>query len=169
MTNTEGLIFMLVGFEVFAGLVGTCVLAIGFWILRRVRNPLLRLAILVPGMVFNGMYFLKGDASWVIMGALFIGTPLAVLVPPFVFPSAYDLPLSFRRIFRTYGVLWVVGAVLPFLFVASGLSMVTVFYWHTPLSNGMIYLCLILGEIGLAAIVSLVLHRVEVSLKAERR
>ena len=47
--------------------------------------------------------------------------------------------------------------------------MITVFYWHTQLSNGMIYLCLILGEIGLAAIVSLLLHRVEVSLKTERR
>jgi hypothetical protein len=100
---------------------------------------------------------------------LFIGTPLAVLVPPFLFPSSYDLPLSFRRILRVYGVMWVIGAILPFLFVASGLSMVPVLYWHTPLSNGMIYLCLILGEIALAAIVSLLLHLVEVSLKAERR
>ena len=169
MTNTEGLIFMLVGFEVFAGLFGIGVLAIGFWILQRVRNPLLRLAILVPGMVLNGIYFLNADASWVIMGALFIGTPLAVLVPPFLFPSSSDLPLSFRRILRVYGGVWVVGAVLPFLFVASGLSMITVFYWHTQLSNGMIYLCLILGEIGLAAMVSLLLHRAEVSLKTERR
>jgi hypothetical protein len=168
MTNTEGLMFMLVGFEVFAGLFGIIVLAIGFWILQRVKNPLLRLGILVPGIILNGMYFLKADASWVIMGALFVGTPLAVLVPPFVFPSSYDLPLSFRRILRIYGVMWVVGAVLPFLFVASGLSMVPVFYWDTPLSNAMIYLCLILGEIGLAAIVSLFLHRMEVSLKAER-
>jgi len=169
VTNTEGLIFFLVGFEVFAAMVGIIVLAIGFWILQRVRNPLLRLAILVPGMVINGLYFLNADASWLIMGALFIGTPLAVLVPPFLFPSPYDLPLSFRRIFRCYLVVVVVGALLPFLFVASGLSMVPAFSKDTPLSNGMIYLCLILGEIGLAAIVSLFLHRLEVSLKMERR
>ncbi len=102
------------------------------------------------------------------MGALFLGTSLAVLVPPFLFPSSYDLPLSFRRIFRCYVVVAVFGALLPFLVVASGLSMVPVIYWHTPLSNGMIYLCLIVGEIGLAAIVSLLMHRMDVSRRRRR-
>ncbi len=37
MTNTEGLISVVIGLELFAGMVGACVLAVGYWILRRVE------------------------------------------------------------------------------------------------------------------------------------
>ena len=45
----------------------------------------------------------------------------------------------------------VTGAFFPYLIVWSGLSMVPAIFWHTPLSNGLIYACMITLNVGLAA------------------
>jgi len=40
--------------------------------------------------------------------------------------------------------------ILPFVLIISEISMISLIYWATPLSNGPIYICLIRGFFGMA-------------------
>ena len=153
MTNTEGLLGVLIIIEVVLGLIGCCVISIAYAILVKIQSRPIRLTVLISGMAVNLVYFIQIDAPMMLTGALALGIPMAVLVPPLCFPKNIVEPAGLVRILHSYAVIWIVGAILPFLFVVSGLSMVPWVFWHTPLSNGLIYVCLMLGNIGLATVV----------------
>jgi hypothetical protein len=71
-------------------------------------------------MGLNFIIFMQMDASLLIAGALLLGVPMAVLVPPFCFPSRIGGMVNLSRVLLCYILVGVLGAVLPFLFVVSG-------------------------------------------------
>jgi len=160
----EGFLYLIIIGEIILGLIGALLLAGTYALLQRTRHPGLRFAILLLGMGANFALFMNGDASLLLAGALLLGLPMAVLLPPFLFPSLAGGAASLRRILLCYAILWVPGVAFPFLLVISGLSMVPAIFWHTPLSNAVIYAFLMVVDIALAAIV----YRIAGALTAAR-
>ena len=97
------------------------------------------------------LLFMQVDAPMLLLGALIFVVPMAVLIPPFVFSDWFGGEVRFTRILICDILVSFVGVFLPFLLVWSGLSMVPAIYWHTPLSSGLVYACVIALDIGLAA------------------
>jgi hypothetical protein len=161
MTNTEGLIFVYFLFYFFGGVIGALSLTAGYYLLRHIGDPLISVIILITGMVINWVYAMQVDAPMMIAASILLGIPLAVLVPLYVFPSAYHLMTRFSRVLICYSLIGILGAILPFIFIISELSMSPFFFWHTPLSNGLVYFCLMAGVIGLATLIYGIMNYLE--------
>ncbi len=161
MTNTEGLIFVYFIFYFFGGVIGALSLTAGYYLLRHIGNPLIGLIILITGMVINWVYAMQVDAPMMIAASILLGIPMAVLVPQYVFHSGYKLIKGFSRVLICYSLIGILGAILPFIFIISGLSMSPFFFWHTPFSNGLVYFCLMAGIIGIATLIFWIMNHLE--------
>ncbi len=64
-----------------------------------------------------------------------------------------------------YVLVAVMGVLLPFILIASGISMIPFIYWHTPFSNGLIYLCLMIGDVAAATVLYLLIDRARAMLR----
>lgn len=157
----EGIIFVVIIFYFFGGVIGALSLTAGYFLLRHIGNPLICLIILLTGMVINWVYAMRGDAAMMIAASILLGIPMAVLVPQYVFPSGYKLITRYSRVLLCYSLVWVLGGILPFILVISGLSMSPFIFWHTPFSNGLIYICLMAGIIGVATLIFWIMNHFE--------
>lgn len=153
MTNAEGFLGIVIMIELAAGLIGCAIVSIGYFILEKTKSRLFRLAVLLAGMAVSMMYVGRGDAPMMLTLSLAFGIPLAVLVPPLCFPGRIGGSPGLYDVLKCYAIVWVAGAILPFLFIVSGLSMVPFIYWHTPFSNAMVFVCLMFWNIVLATVV----------------
>jgi hypothetical protein len=151
MSFTDGLLGIVVLLEIF--LIGVVILWFVYLVLGKIENRTLRLIILVLAMAISFFRIAGADASMLLAGTLVYGLPIAILVPPFVFPDRTREPITFRRIVICDFLVSAVGAFLPFFLVMSGLSMVPFIFWHTPYSNGVIYICAMLFDMGFAALI----------------
>ncbi len=159
MTNVEGFLGIVIMIELTAGLIGCAIVSIGYFILEKINNRPFRLAVLLAGMAVSMMYVGRGDAPMMLTLSLAFGIPLAVLVPPLCFPERIGGCPGIYGVLKCYAIIWVAGAILPFLFVVSGLSMVPFIYWHTPFSNAVVFVCLMFWNVVLATVVYRVLDR----------
>jgi hypothetical protein len=150
LTNAEGFLGIVIAIELAAGLIGCVIAAIVFFVLDKIKNRPLRLFVLLAGMAASLMYVGRGDAPMMLTLALAFGIPLAVLVPPLCFPERIGGSRGISGIMKCYAVVWIIGAILPLLFVASGLSMIPFIFWHSPFSNGVIFICLMVWNVVLA-------------------
>jgi hypothetical protein len=152
MDVAEGFLYIVIILEIIACFMGAVLLGIIYAILTRMKDRFLRLGILVLAAALGFVVLMGIDAPMLLTGALIFVVPVSVLVPPFVFPGRTGVPPGFGRILLCYVVVSVIGIFLPFLLVMSGLSMVPEIFWHTPLSNGMIYACVTALDTGLASL-----------------
>ena len=111
-------------------------------------------------MALNFLLFAQTDPSWLLIGALLIGTPMAVLVPPFLIFDRAGKSLRLSHVMVCYVLVAVPGILLPFALIASGLSTIPFISWQTPLGRGLLYFCLIPGDIAVAETVFLLIGRV---------
>ncbi|MDE4908149.1 hypothetical protein L0665_05945 [Methanogenium marinum] len=153
MSNVEGFLFMVILFEIVAGIMGVVLLSIVYAVLSRTENRIIRLGLPALVMAAGFVLFMPIDVPMLLVGALIFVVPMAVLIFPFVFSHWFGEDVRFTRILICDILVSVVGVFLPHLLVWSGLSMVPAIYWHTPLSNGIVYACVIALDIGLAAII----------------
>ena len=153
MDVADGFLYLIIIFEIIGGLVGFGILSIVHAILRWTRNRSINLAILGVGMVLIGVNLTRAEAPGVLVMSLFFSLPLAVLVPLAIPPIRDEAIVSLSRIIPCYVVVWAVGAALPFVLVGSGLSNIPFIFWHTPLSNTLVYALVMLTYIVLAAAV----------------
>ncbi len=152
MDIVAGFLFLILLVDVFAALVGFGVLFIVYSITGWVHNRSIHGAILGIGMVLGWACTMHLDAPMMLNLSLFLGVPMAVLAP-LVLQPVQEMPrISLVRILPGYLLVWGVSAVFPFALVMSGISMIPFFYWHTPLSNAILYGILMLVDIGIAAI-----------------
>lgn len=153
MSNVEGFLGMVILFEIVAGIMGVVLLSLVYAVLRRTKNRTVRVGLPALVMAAGFLLLMRLDAPMLLVGALIFVVPVAVLIPPFVFSDWFggDVKLKFTRILICYLLVALVGVFLPFLLVSSGLSMVPAIFWHTPLSNALVYVCVIALDVGLAA------------------
>ncbi len=141
------------------GLFGLCSLRFIHYIVSRVRKGSYRLCILLGLILVNWIFFLRFDASAMIMGSFLLGIPASVLIPQFGFRSDEKIPAPLSWIVFCYFFVWLGVVLFSLYFNWSGLFMVPFFFWETPLSNGVLYLSLTAGCIGLAALLYRLMNR----------
>jgi len=153
VSNTEGFLGLVILFVIIAGILGVVLLSLVYAILSRTNNRMIRIGLTAVVMGAGFLLLMPLDAPMLLVGALVFVVPMAVLIPPFVdFPRSGD-DVRFTRVLTCDILVSAVGASLPFLLVLSGLSMVPALYWHTPLSNGAVYACVIALDILLATLI----------------
>ncbi|AAM06505.1 hypothetical protein [Methanosarcina acetivorans] len=154
MTNEEGFLYIILFISFFIILAGYTTLTITYTILRQVKNKLSYGAIILAGIVLN-FALLKNtnDVSWLIIETLFFAVPMVVLAPPALIPDRLKAIPSFPRILICYTIIAVLDIILPFILIITEISMIPFIYWNTPLSNGLVYICLIIGYFGIATII----------------
>ncbi|WOF17267.1 hypothetical protein F1737_11555 [Methanoplanus sp. FWC-SCC4] len=168
MTNVEGFIFIVIFMGVVACLIGAVVLAITYAVLKRIKNPVLRTGIIILVLIFGFLRLMPLDAPTLLTAALMFTVPVAVLVPPFILPGLFkgrfsgrfsgssqqiaDNEPRFSRLLLCHIIVSAAGFFLPFILVKSGLSMMPEIYWHTPLSNGIVYAGAFILDVALAGI-----------------
>jgi hypothetical protein len=86
------------------------------------------------------------------MVALFFAVPMAVLAPLYIMPKSFKKDLKPSHIVFCYLFLAYLNIVLPFILVSTGISMIPFIFWSTPLSNAVVYFCLISGWILIAIV-----------------
>ncbi|MFA5296485.1 MAG: hypothetical protein WC382_13340 [Methanoregulaceae archaeon] len=150
---TSGFVVVFIAVTVFLGLVGCCVLTIAHTILARIQSRPSRLLFLLIAMAVGMVFLVQLDTLMMMDAALAFSVPFAVLVLSSCFPQYIGGQPRMWRIFQCYIVIYIVGIIVSLLFYGSGLAMIPWIYWHTALSNGLIYVCLILGYTGLAIVV----------------
>ncbi|WP_067049155.1 hypothetical protein [Methanofollis ethanolicus] len=150
MDVVEGFFFLVILFEVVACVIGLVLLGCVHALLTRTGDRLHRLGILILLAVLGFALLMQTDAPTLLIGTLAFGVPVAVLIPPFVVSGRSGETPGFRRVLACGILVSVVGIFFPILLVSSGLSMVPAIYWHTPLSNAVIYACVMAVNVGLA-------------------
>lgn len=142
---------MLILFEVVAFFIGAVLLGVMYFIFMKMENRILRLILILLVMVFGFIRFMTADAPMLLLFAMAFAVPAAVLVPPFILNKKEQGKIAFGRIFICYIAVSVFEGLLPFILVASGLSMVPFIYWHTPVSNAAVLAVATALDICLAA------------------
>ncbi|WP_440947519.1 hypothetical protein ACSAZL_04395 [Methanosarcina sp. T3] len=154
MTNEEGFLYIIIFISFFITLAGCVTLTITYTILRQVKNKLFHEAIILAGIVLNFAILMNtNDISWLIIGTLFFAIPMIVLAPSVLIPDRLQAIPSFSRILICYTIIAVLDIILPFILIVTEISMISFIYWHTPLSNGLVYICLIIGYFGIATVI----------------
>ncbi|MFA5331072.1 MAG: hypothetical protein WC342_01725 [Methanoregula sp.] len=139
--------------DVFFCFVGVVILSIVREIFGWIHSRILRACILFGVMGVGFVYLVRSDTPMLLSGALAFVAPVAVLVPPYLTNGRPGRDPGYYRLLLCDLLVSVVGAVLPFLLVSSGLSMVPLVYWHTPVSNGAFYVMTFLICFAVAALV----------------
>jgi hypothetical protein len=134
-------------------LVGCTTLALAYVILPQVKNKLLSAAIILAGILLNFALFMDGEISWLIAGAICFAVPMTVLIPLVLVPEHLKKIPDFPRVFICYLFIFILYMILPFILIETEISMIPFLYWATPLSNGLVYICLMIGCFGLAVAV----------------
>jgi hypothetical protein len=153
MTSTGGFLAVFIAATVFGGMLGCCLLAIAHIILARIQSRPSRLVFLLIAIAVGMLFLVQLDTLMMMDVALAFSVPFAVLVPPLCFPQYTGGQPRMWRILQSYIVIYIVGIIVSTLFYGSGLAMIPWIFWHTPLSNGLIYVCLVLGYTGLAFVI----------------
>jgi hypothetical protein len=156
---------MILWMDIVIGLIGVISLIAGYYLLRNIRNPLIRLTILLGGMILNFVYMWSVDSFWIVAGSMLLGIPMAVLVPLYIFPSGHNLKTGFIRVLICYIPIWIFVAILPLILI--GLLSARSEYMPATYSNGLIYTCLMLGVIIIATLIYWILNRLEPKEKKE--
>jgi len=122
-------------------IIGFVLLSVLVFLLKLIDNRRIRFGVLLLPAISGYTYLMRGDTPMLLAGMLIAGVPMSVLLPPFVFQkSQKDIP-QFRQFFYCDVIISFVAALMPFFFVFSGISMVPIIFWHTPLSNFIVYVC----------------------------
>lgn len=154
MTNEEGFLYIIIFISFFIIMAGYITLTITYTILRQVKNKLFHEAIILAGIVLNFALLMNtNDISWLIIGTLFFAVPMIVLAPPVLIPDRLKVIPSLPRILICYTIIAVLDIILPFILIISEISMIPFLYWNTPLSNGLVYICLIICYLGIATVI----------------
>lgn len=150
MDVVDGFLFLVILLQIIAFLIGVVLLSVVYAVISRTKNRMVHL--LLPPLVMGAgfLFLMPNDAPMLLVGALIFVVPMAVLIPPFVFSNRFGEKIRFTRILICDLMVSVVGVFLPYLLVSSRLSMIPAIFWHTPLSNGLIYGGLIALNVGLA-------------------
>jgi len=146
MTNVEGFIGIIIIITLVMALVGCGVLVLAHAILSHLENRWLRAGVIVCGMAANWYLFCRADLSWLIIGSLLIAVPMAVLAPPLV----SEREACLRRLLARFAFMTVLISLLPFALIVTEISMIPFIYWHTPLSNAVVYLFLMIMAVGVS-------------------
>lgn len=153
MSNVEGFLGMVILFEIVACIMGVVLLSVVYAVLSRTKNRMICIGLPALVMAAGFALLMSIDTPMLLVGALIFAVPVAVIIPPFVFSDWFGEDVRFTRILICDILVSAVGIFLPFFLVWSGLSMVPVLFWHTPLSNGLVYACVVALDVGLAACV----------------
>lgn len=153
MSNEEGFLYIIIFINFFMLLVGCTTLALAYIILPQVKNKLFSVAIILAGIILNFVLFMNGEISWLITGAICFAVPMTVLVPLIIIPKHLKKILNFSQVFICYLFISILYMILPFILIETEISMIPFLYWATPLSNGLVYVCLMIGCFGLAVAV----------------
>ena len=135
----------------FVVIMGAALLALIWLVSTRTTNRYLRTAAPVFVMLLGILWLKDSDAGNIVAASVLFVAPMAALVPPFLFPSFTGPRTGIKRIVACDLVVSLFAVGFAFYFVMSGLSMVPEIYWHTPVSNFMVYLCLVVGYVLIAA------------------
>lgn len=155
----DGFLVMFIVATIFFGMFGSGVLTLAHLILARIQSRPGRLVILLAVMAAGMVFLVRFDTLMMMEIALAISVPFAVLVPPSCFPHYIGGQPGMWKILQCYIAIYIIGTIVPVLFYGTGLSMVPWIFWHTPRSNGFIYVCMMLGYTGLAIVVFRIIHR----------
>jgi hypothetical protein len=153
MSNEEGFLYIIIFINFFMLLVGCTTLALAYITLPRVKNKLFSVAIILAGIILNFVLFMNGGINWLITGAICFAVPMTVLVPLIIIPKHLKKILNFSQVFICYLFISILYMILPFILIETEISMIPFLYWATPLSNGLVYVCLMIGCFGLAVAV----------------
>ncbi|RXA20134.1 hypothetical protein EQO05_05965 [Methanosarcina sp. MSH10X1] len=153
MTNHEGFLYIIIFINFFMFLVGCTTLALAYVILPQVKNKLRSAAIILAGILLNFALFMDGEISWLIAGAICFAVPMTVLIPLVLVPEHLKKIPDFPQVFICYLFIFILYMILPFILIETEISMIPFLYWATPLSNGLVYICLVIGCFGLAVAV----------------
>jgi hypothetical protein len=158
MDPIAGFVYVIIFIGLVAFLAGGGVAVAAAAVLRHLDDRLLRVAVLGAGMVLSFVLFAQTDAFWLLIGALLIGTPMAVLVPPLLIFGRPGERLRLSHVLLCYVAVAVPGVLLPFALLASD---------HSTLPPGGVplYLCLLLADIAAASVVYLLIGRVSAVLR----
>lgn len=154
----DGFLVVFIVATVFFGMFGSCVLALAHRILARIQSPPVRLVFLLAAMAAGMVCLVRFDTLMMMEVALAISIPFGLLVPSLCFPQYIGGPPGIWRVLQSYIVIYIIGIIGTILFYGTGLSMIPWIFWHTPSSNGFIYVCMMLGYTGLAFVVFRVIH-----------
>ena len=135
----------------FVVVLGAALLALIWLVSTRTPNRFLRTAAPVAVMILGIIWLKDTDAGDIIAASVLFVAPMAALIPPFLFPGFTGPETGIRRIVACDLVVSLFAVGLTFFFVLSGLSMVPWIYWHTPVSNGVVYSVVIALDVFLAA------------------
>lgn len=153
---TSGFLAVFIAATVFGGMLGCCVLTIAHTILARIQSSRRRIVLLLTALGVVMVLLVQLDTLMMMYVALAIAVPFAVLVPPLCFPQYIGGRPGMWRIVQCYIVIYIAGIIVSFIFYGAMTPWV---FWHTPLSNGFIYVCMILGYTGLAFVIFRMLDR----------
>lgn len=147
----EGMGYLLLFVGFFLVVFGTLELAVICSLLKRTTRRSIRLG--VPAVLLGAGFLLlmRLDAPLVIFGSIVLVAPAAALLPTLVIPGPGDPGPD--RILVNYITVAVFNAGLLFVFMLSGLSMDPGIFWHTPLSNAIIFACVLLLDTLFALLV----------------
>ena len=150
------ILFLIDAFFIFAGVV---VLSVVREILRWIPSRLLRAGIILGILAVGFLYLSRADTPTLLTGALAFVPPMAALVPLYLVDRGTGNDPGYSRIILCDLLVSAAGAVLLFFFDRSGLTMMPVVYWHTPVSNGMFYILAFLLCLAGAALVYVLMQQ----------
>lgn len=162
MAETGPLYLPMLTIMAFIVILGGALLALIYLVSTRTPNRLLRAAAPVAVMLLGIIWLRDTDAGNIIAASVLFVAPMAALIVPFLFPGFTGPKTGIRRIVACDLIVSIVMVGFTFFFVLSGLSMIPWIYGHTPLSNSVVYACVIAADLVLAAVVYFILNRVGV-------
>jgi hypothetical protein len=132
-----GYLLLFIGF--FLVVSGSIEITVIYSILKRTTNRVIHVGIPAILLLLGFILLMRFDASLLIFGSLLFVAPMAALIPPLVIPGLIDPETGLDRILICNIFVSIFGAGLLIAFALSGLSMVPEVFWHTPLSNAIIF------------------------------
>jgi hypothetical protein len=135
----------------FVVVLGAALLVLIWLMGTRTPNRFLRTAAPVAVMILGIIWLKDTDAGNIVAASVLFVAPMAALIPPFLFPGFTGPETGINRIVACDLVVSLFGVGLTFFFVLSGLSMIPWIYWHTPVTNGVVYSVVIALYVFLAA------------------
>jgi hypothetical protein len=153
MTNAEGFLYIIIFISFFMLLLGCTTLTFAYIILPQVKKKLFSISIILAGIVLNFTLFMNNGVSWLIIGAICFAVPVTILSPLILTPNHLKITPSYSQVLICYLIISILCLILPFILIETEIAMIPFLYWATPLSNGLVYICLIIGCFVLAVFI----------------